>query len=343
MTLPKFSNEILQKSLGPNTPQSRFLVQKFLKFERAKLISKMPIGQYRVNPENFERFAAEITYSKSPHKSTSDHYIQKIVKKIRPNNYFSLFKNSIFSPKNKKLNGKEVYKSKNHADSEILDLNKQPSKDVNKFFFSKPGKDKCKSKIDLGPHLKITESSGDWEKNINSIDEPLESAYQSQLKYKVDIKASSSTIMPSVHKSNSTIMPSVHKSNVSMGNDFGKYNHDGKRVLVIPSLASIHPLPSNENNNNEGVLKSNVGVIKKINNHRVLLFQSLPNSPKNTPSQSNNIFMLSNLTNNTEQELDEDAKKNKNVYLFPIFGEAQNENIILKPKSIYKKMSYQGI
>ena len=332
MTLPKFSNEILQKSLGPNTPQSRFLVQKFLKFERAKLISKMPIGQYRVNPENFERFAAEITYSKSPHKSTSDYYIQKIVKKIKPNNYFSLFKNSMFSPKNKKFNGKEVYKSKNHADSEILDLNKQPSKDGNKLFFCKPEKDKCKSKIELGANLKITESSGDWEKNINSIDEPLESTYQSQLKYKVDIKASSSTIMPS-----------VHKSNVSMGNDFGKYHHDGKRVLVIPTLASIHPLPSNENNNNEGVLKSNVGVLKKINNHRVLLFQSLPNSPKNTPSQNNNIFMLSNLIHNTEQELDEDPNKNKNVYLFPIFGEAQNENIISKPKSIYKKMSYQGI
>ena len=326
MTLPTFSNERLQKSLSLSTPQSKFLAQKFLKFEREKLISKRSSERFEKNPE---KFAAEIIYSKCPHRTTSEYFIQKTNKRISPEDNFSI-KNENFSPHNKKFKVKEVYESKDNAEYEISGLNKQNLKNDNDFLFHKSERNNCKS-IDLSN--KITETSGDWEKNTECNNGPLESTYQSKLKYKSNAKASTSAIATP-----------VNKLNFSIRNDSDKYPHNGKRLLVVPPLANIYPLPFNENNNNEGISKSNVGVLKNINNHKVLLFKHVSNTLKNTSSQSNNnIFMLPNPTINTEEELDDEQRKKKNVYLFPVFGEAQSDTIFSKPTSICTKIGYPGI
>ena len=148
MSLPKFSNEVLQKSLASSIKQSQLLVKKFLKFDHVKLISKIPMKQYRINIDNFEKAGAENKKAKIPDGLTSDHLIQKIERKISPNN-FSVSKNSGFNSNNQKLKGQKVYKSKINIPIEVSDLNKQILKEENDLLSTRSEKEKHKSKINL--------------------------------------------------------------------------------------------------------------------------------------------------------------------------------------------------
>ena len=153
----------------------------------------------------------------------------------------------------------------------------------------------------------------------------------------LNLQKSMNTII-NIKDSNTNLISSTHKSSLSIGNGFSKYLHAGKRILITPNVASINPPPIN---NNEEATKSNLKVIKKINNHNRLVFKH----PKVLNAvQKNNIITLCNpQIEEQESPIDDDLKIKKNLYLFPVFGDVQNDLVSSKPKAVYQQIKNQGI